>query len=155
MHFYIKITLQHGCCLVNLLHFSAHFFVKTPLGNAFAFIATPKISFLVNFTSKIYEKHLRNSDILHKEATQLPAFLFEMSLFHRFLHTFYQCKCSIRFPCNRNLTEIWDKNLLISEDCCPYFQNLLAGSAYDMKMTYTFRLGCKSTGALYFQLHIC
>ena len=78
LHLYIKITLQHGCCLVNFLHFSAHFFVKHLLGSALAFIATPKISFLVNLTSKMYEKHLRNSGILHEEASQLPAFLFEM-----------------------------------------------------------------------------
>ena len=40
------------------------------------------------FTSKMCEKHLRNSDILSKDAGHRPASLLKMLLFHRYFHTF-------------------------------------------------------------------
>ena len=39
---------------------------------------------VVEFTSKMFEKHLQKSDILSKDAGHRPAYLLKMTFFHRF-----------------------------------------------------------------------
>ena len=42
-----------------------------------------RINPVVGFYSKMFEKHVWNSDNLNKDAGHRPAALFKMSLFHR------------------------------------------------------------------------